>query len=153
MSKRYKVESYDAYDIPDSHWIKSGEFDTAQEALVREHRTIRCSLETLWHLNKKPDADGLMSCYRGAGEVPSIFGEPKVPFNAFEAVRWHIEEITGRQPSPDPEWVQRIKDKLNAPTAYGAWPLQCPRGPASTARKVWPDGATAERAGLTSDQR
>ena len=58
-----------------------------------------------------------MSCYRGAGEVPSIFREPKVPFNAFEAVRWHIEEITGRQPSPDPEWVQSIKDKLNPPTA------------------------------------
>jgi hypothetical protein len=116
MSKRYKVESYDAYDIPEPHWIKAGEFDTAEEALVRAHLIIRCSLETLWHLNKKPDADRLMSCYRGVGEVPSIFGEPKVPFNAFEAVRWHIEEITGSLPSPDPEWVQRLRDELNVPT-------------------------------------
>ena len=115
MSKRYKVESYDAYDIPDSHWIKSGEFDTAEKALVRAHRIIRCSLETLWHLNKKPDADGLMSCYRGAGEVPSIFGEPRVRFNAFEAAKSHVEKITGSQPLPDPEWVLRLRRELNLP--------------------------------------
>jgi hypothetical protein len=31
-------------------------------------------------------------------------------------VRWHIEEITGSKPLPDPEWVLRLRRELNLPT-------------------------------------
>jgi hypothetical protein len=110
----WKVESYDAYDHP-RHWINQGEYDDAVFALARAHLIIRRSLESLYRNNPKVDGEGLMNCYRGMGEVPSIFGEPRVRFNAFEAAKSHVEKITGSQPLPDPEWVLRLRRELNLP--------------------------------------
>jgi hypothetical protein len=95
MSKRYKVESYDAYDIPDPHWIKAGEFDTPGEALACAHSIVRWSLERLYAKNR-PDAERLFLLYHCAGEVPSIFGEPKVPFDPYLAAKWYARAITER---------------------------------------------------------
>jgi hypothetical protein len=93
MTKRYRVESYDAYDIPDLHWYHQGEFDTAAEALRCAQNVVRGSLEGLYRANKRPDAEGLMMAYLCHGEVPSIFGEPKVDFHAYHFAAEHIAKI------------------------------------------------------------
>jgi hypothetical protein len=82
MTKRYRVESYDAHDIPDVFWRRRGEFDTADEALKCAQSIVRGSLEGLYSANPKLDAQGLKLLYSSQGQKPSIFGEPRVDFHA-----------------------------------------------------------------------
>jgi hypothetical protein len=93
MNKRYRVESYDAYDIPDLHWYPQGEFDTAAEALRCAQSIVRGSVEGLYRANPKVDAAGLKLLYSSQGEKPSIFGEPKVDFDPHRAAEEHIARI------------------------------------------------------------
>jgi hypothetical protein len=90
---RYTVAAYDNFEIP-PRWIDKAEFDTAPEAVACAHRVIRQSLEGLCKANRKPDAEGLKVAYLCHGEVPSIFGEPKVDFDPYRAVDWHVRQIT-----------------------------------------------------------
>jgi hypothetical protein len=93
MTKRYRVESYDAYDIPEPHWIKAGEFDTPGEALKCAQSIVRGSLEGLYSANQKLDAQGLKLLYSSRGEKPSIFGEPRVDFDLSQFADEHIRKI------------------------------------------------------------
>lgn len=94
MSKRYTVSAYDNWEIPEPFWIDEGEFDSAAEAIACAHRVISKSLESLYQANRKPDAERLRMAYLCFGEVPSIFGEPRVAFDTYKAVDWHIQAIT-----------------------------------------------------------
>ena len=91
----YTVKAYDNYEVPNPCWMTQGTFETAAEAVALAHRVIRESLERLYQANRKPDAAGLRMAYLCHGEVPAIFSEPEVPFDPYEAVEWHIREITG----------------------------------------------------------
>jgi len=54
MTKKYRVESYAAYEIPDPFWMKRGEFDTADEALKCAQSIVRGSIEGSTHVTRFP---------------------------------------------------------------------------------------------------
>jgi hypothetical protein len=83
MAKRYTVETYDAYDDPaERRHLVMGGFDEADEALKCAKEIVDCFLsDQLGHGKSPEEARKMFSCY---GEVPMIFGEPKINFNPFD---------------------------------------------------------------------
>lgn len=100
--QRYAVSAYDNWDIPKPRWLDVGTFDSAADAVACAHGVIRESLESLYRAkrHRDPSAEGLRMAYLCFGEVPSIFGEPRVAFDAYNAVDWHVRAITGSAPKP-----------------------------------------------------
>jgi hypothetical protein len=95
LKKRYTVSCYDRWEYPDDDaWYDRGEFDEASEAIALAHRVVRESLEHIRQQKPNADAEELRSMYASFGEAPVIVGEPRVPFNASEAARWHIRRMT-----------------------------------------------------------
>ena len=90
----YTVSAYENSEIPEPRWLDAGTFDSAEDVVACAHRIIRKSLEALYQANRKPLAAGLYRAYLCYGEVPSLFGEPHIAFDAHEAVDWHIRAIT-----------------------------------------------------------
>jgi hypothetical protein len=93
MTKKYRVESYAAYELPDPFWMKRGEFDTAAEALRCAQNIVCGSMEGLYSANPKLDAAGLRLAYASQGEKPSIFGEPRVEFDLCRTADEHVAKI------------------------------------------------------------
>ena len=93
MTKRYKVESYDRWSIPDPYWYNRGEFDNATEALSHARNLVAGSLEGLYRSHPNVDAEALMGLYRAHGEVASIFGDPPVAFHAYHFAAEHARKV------------------------------------------------------------
>jgi hypothetical protein len=96
---RYHVESYESCEHP-MHWMSQGRFETAAEAVARADQVLRESLESLYRENcrhGKRGAEHLLSSFQCFGEMPAIFGEPKVAWSHIRRVRRMIELMTGER--------------------------------------------------------
>ncbi len=83
MSKKFLVETYDAYDAPsDRHHLLVGEFDSAEGALLAAQRVIIDFLRVNRPTMKS--AQELADQFSTFGEVPMILGEPQVEFDPFD---------------------------------------------------------------------
>lgn len=79
----YVVESYDNYDAPsDRRHLKHGEFQHGAEALAAAQRVIDKDL--LSAIAGGKSAAEALDQWRHFGEVPMIFGEPRIAFDPFE---------------------------------------------------------------------
>lgn len=106
---RYQVEAYENSEIPNPMWLRCGEFETADEAIRCAESIIRKSLQGLADANRRTGpltGAALFSAYLCYGEVPSIFGEPKVLFQAYDVVERIVREMTG-----DAAWVRTTADR------------------------------------------
>ena len=84
---RYSITSIDNGSIgTGGSSFKRGEFDDADAARARAEQLVDGALEQL--LPTASDAHDLMTLYMVRGsEVPMIYGEPRVPFHAFQYAR------------------------------------------------------------------
>ena len=84
---RYSITSIDNGSIgTGGSSFKRGEFDDADAARARAEQLVDGALEQL--LPTASDAHDLMTLYMIRGsEVPMIYGEPRVPFHAFQYAR------------------------------------------------------------------
>lgn len=86
MTKRYTVETYDAFDAPSERlYLVVGHFDMAEEALACAMGGIDNFLRD--KIAKGESASDAVRMFSSFGEVPMIFGEPKVDFNPFYYVK------------------------------------------------------------------
>jgi hypothetical protein len=83
---RYSIVSYDnARSGQDGARGDRGEFDSAEAALERAKELVDRALE---QLGATASADERMTLYtRWGSEVPMIYGEPRVPFRAYQYAR------------------------------------------------------------------
>ena len=78
----YEVESYDMWDAPaERTHLRHGRFEVAGDALAVARAVVEKSLRD--HLGSAKSAAGLRSSFSSYGEVPMIFGEPRVEFDPF----------------------------------------------------------------------
>ena len=71
------------------------------------NRIVRRSLKSLYLANHKPDAQGLYGAYLSFGDVPSVFGEPKVRYDPYVAVEWEIRKITAEKDWRNDDYLRR----------------------------------------------
>lgn len=79
----YAVQSYDAYDAPGERTHEHhGPFELAEDAEGAARAIVEESLRSL--LNRAPsNSEELLSQFADFGEIPMIFGEPRVSFDPF----------------------------------------------------------------------
>jgi len=95
-TKRYKVESYDAYDAPDERtYLTHGYFDDADEAIACAETVIRRFIEPKIRSGVSPKE--IYSQFRSFGDVPWILGDSDIPFDAFD----YVKTLTGLETSED----------------------------------------------------
>jgi hypothetical protein len=91
--RRYRVESYDAFEMYDEDvaFACEGEFATAEEALACARGVIARSLAHLAAQSR----DDLVQTYWSFGDIPVIHGEPRLEFDVGACV---TEWIATRMP-------------------------------------------------------
>ncbi|PCI57807.1 MAG: hypothetical protein COB34_06030 [Methylophilaceae bacterium] len=79
----YVVETYDAFDAPpERRHLVVGRFNTTDKALKCAKNVVDSYLRNELSKGKSLAEAGMMfSCH---GEIPMIFGEPEIDFNAFD---------------------------------------------------------------------
>lgn len=90
---KFTVSAYENSEIPDPRWIDEGSFDTADEAIRCAEAVIDRSLAEL--IRPGMNADDLRMSYLCYGEVPSIFNDKGLEFDAYAYVRKRIRALTG----------------------------------------------------------
>jgi len=90
---KFTVSAYENSEIPDPRWIDEGSFDTADEAIYCAEAVIDRSLAELYRPGM--GADDLRMSYLCYGEVPSIFNDEGLHFDAYAHVQKRIRELTG----------------------------------------------------------
>jgi len=94
---RYNIVSMNnAHAGRDGARLDRGEFDSAEAALAHAKHLVD---EALGELGPLASAHELMTQYaRRGSEVPMIFGEPRVPFHAYQYAREKANEIIATRP-------------------------------------------------------
>jgi hypothetical protein len=107
----YIVESYDNYDAPsERRHLKHGEFQHGAEALAAAQRVIDKDL--LSAITAGKSAAEALELWRHFGEVPMIFGEPRIGFDPFEYAKRRAAEL-GKAKTPAPAELSRMLAEMN----------------------------------------
>ena len=91
--KTYVVSAYENSEIPDPFWIDKGDFDSPTDAIRCAEGIVDRSLSGFFEPGM--GAEDLRSSYLCYGEVPAIFNDEGLKFEAYEYVYRRIRELTG----------------------------------------------------------
>ena len=120
---RYRIISIDNGSFGDGgDPMNRGEFDDPNAALDRAIELVDEALGRCFPSVK--DAKGLMDLYTIYGdEVPMIYGEPRINFNAYDYARvkaasMFAEKFGASSPEatlpPVPEWIAKARSEVDA---------------------------------------